>query len=258
MFAQQTDLTPQASESFRSTPLLCALVASVVVHTGLAIATFSEGAPGSLPDPGVRLRAALLVPVQPSTAELVAVAAPSPDPFPVMTANAPSPRKLAIEAAPLRPVTAPPAPSPAQKPELVSPIGNSGFGELTVAAEPLQDRDRLGDLVTRQINEFPVELDFPARLGNPIVARYPPQALAEGREGSVAVWLVVDTDGTVLELHLADGDEEFAAMAVAALEGARFVPAHNYLKPIRYPLALEFRFVIDAKATASAATANAK
>ena len=47
--------------------------------------------------------------------------------------------------------------------------------------------------------------------------------------------------------------EEFASEVLAAIRAARFLPAQDNLKPIRYPIALEFRFRTGAGATAGAA-----
>jgi len=63
----------------------------------------------------------------------------------------------------------------------------------------------------------------------------------------------VDAQGIPEEVLVTDGQEEFADAVIAAVRAARFVPAQNNLLPIRFPLALEFRFVIGTR-DASAVT----
>ena len=141
-----------------------------------------------------------------------------------------------LPTAPPAPVTAPNVPAP--------PAAADGGmqGTLLVEAQPLQDRDRLGELLTRQLNEFPVELEFPVRLREKIIARYPPAALAAGRAGSVAVWVVVDAQGRADEILVTDGAEEFANEVIAAIRNAHFLPAQNNMLPISFPISLEFQF----------------
>ena len=115
-------------------------------------------------------------------------------------------------------------------------------GGSLIEAQPLEDRNRIGDLNSRQLAEFPVELEFPVRLAGKIVAHYPPAALAAGREGSVVVWIVVDAQGHADEIEVTEGAEEFANEVIAVIREAHFLPAQNNLMPIRFPISLEFQF----------------
>ncbi len=160
----------------------------------------------------------------------------------------------------LAPVTAPPMlalATPIPLPQSPSPpiLGVGGSANVHIDGVLLANSERLGELLSRQLAEFPVEVDSPARLVAKIRASYPPAALAEGREDLVVVWIVVDAKGAVEEIQVAEGTEEFSAAVIAAVRQARFVPAQGSLVPIRFPLALEFRFAIGRKATAGTATA---
>lgn len=159
-------------------------------------------------------------------------------------------------------VAAPPIESPIALPAPVAAAApppaaaarepSGGFGKPEVTWGLLQDRNRLGEFMTRQLTDFPVEVDRPARLDQDIVARYPSGAIAQGREESVAVWVVVDASGAADEIHVVDGAEDFAAEVVDAIRAARFIPAEDNLRPIRFPLALQFDFRL------SGATARAR
>jgi len=194
----------------------------------------------SVADQGAALQATLLAPTErkPDAAAEVAVT------------DAPSPVHVAAydaTATPTPPATA--APSAQSK---SAPSPGVGTGDLRIDAAVLADRNRLGDVLSRQMTEFPIEVDSPAGLDGTIRARYPRTALAERREDSVAVWIVVDENGIADEIIVLDGSEDFAEAVVAAVREAHFVPAKNNLKPIRYPISLEFRFVLGAKADAGA------
>jgi TonB family protein len=229
----------------RGVALLWALVASTVVHSALVALPRTVPGRGAnlLPDRGVALQAVLAAPEdqqQDTTADRQPVVAPI---------EAPSPLQIAARDMPSTP-DVPPVPSgavahpPAATPPL---LGVGGVGEVNVDGVLLADKDRLGEALSRQMSEFPVEVDFPVRMNEAIRALYPPAALAAGREDSVAVWIVVDAQGLPEEVLVTDGQEEFAAAVIAAVRAAHFVPARNNLVPIRFPLALEFRFAIGAR-----------
>jgi TonB family protein len=229
----------------RGVALLWALVASTVVHSALVALPRTVPGRGAnlLPDHGVALQAVLAAPEdqQPdTTADRQPVVAPI---------EAPSPLQIAARDVPATP-DVPPVPTGvlAHPPPATPPLlGVGGFGEVNVDGVLLADKDRLGEALSRQMSEFPVEVDFPVRMNEAIRAQYPPAALAAGREDSVAVWIVVDAQGVPEEVLVTDGQEEFAAAVIAAVRSAHFVPARNNLVPIRFPLALEFRFVIGAR-----------
>lgn len=216
----------------RGTPLtlLWAFAASVVVHAGILIATLA----GS-PYPGVasltpRPLIATFMPPQVAPAEPTVIASVAPSVLATPAAAIPTP-------------PAPPSAPASPEPAAATPRGRErGLAKLDVIAVPLADRNRMGEFLGRQTSEFPVEIDRPVRLDGKVVALYPAAALRAGREGSVAVWFVVDAAGVPDEIHILDGDEEFVAAVLAAVRAARFLPAEDKLKPIRFPLSLEFEF----------------
>jgi hypothetical protein len=56
-------------------------------------------------------------------------------------------------------------------------------------------------------------------------------------------------------VQVLDGAPEFAEVVVAAVNAAKFVPAENRLRKIRFPLSLEFRFRANAESAAVASAA---
>jgi len=230
----------QRSRGVRPIVLAWAVVASVAVHAGLLVATLPGGPPGvpQLRPPDLK------VSIAPAEAEIetrvdVPVVAPT-----VLSALAAS----SSFKAPL------PQAGTHAVPPLPRSAGRTGFGPIDVVAEPVTDSTRVGRYLARQLSEFPAEIDRPARVDGRIVARYPVAALAQGREEAVVVWLIVEPSGEAVEIHVVEGTEEFANEAVAALRAARFLPAEDNLKPIRYPIALQFDFRAGSAATARAAT----
>jgi len=236
--------SPPMARDRRGVVLLWALVASTVVHSALVALPRTVPGRGTalLPDRGVALQAVL------ATQE-DRLADPGADQPPVVApTEAPSPLKIIEQAAATTDVPPVPSGSIAQPPAAASPLlGVGGFGEVRVEGVLLADKDRLGEALSRQMSEFPVEIDFPVRLSETVRAQYPSAALAAGREDSVVVWIVVDAQGAPEEVLVTEGQEEFAGAVIAAVRAAHFVPARNNLLPIRFPLALEFRFVVGAR-----------
>ena len=108
-------------------------------------------------------------------------------------------------------------------------------------------RARFGEfLESENLAGFPPEIDEPVRIGQPLVVPYPPRALREGREDTVVLWAVVDTDGIVEKVHFAEGTPEFVRAVTLALSTTRFVPAENDGSVIRFYMLLELQFRIDA------------
>jgi TonB family protein len=118
----------------------------------------------------------------------------------------------------------------------------------------LADRSRLGEYLGRQLAEFPREIDYAAKAAGPISAPYPAAAIAEGTQGSVAIWAVIGETGEPEEVVAVDGPDVLAQAAVAAVRRASFRAAHNNMKPIRYPIALEFRFALSGAPAAMVAS----
>jgi TonB family protein len=232
------------SRRIRSLTLLWALAASLVVHAALVVATLPGGRAGIAAMTPQTLEATLR-PAQTPPPETPVIATPAPS---VLTST------VAIASLPI----APPASVEPANPVAPAPKGPPhGLAAMEVLAQPLADKNRLGDFMARQMTEFPIEVDRPARLDENIVARYPAAALREGREDSVAVWIVVNAEGVAEEVQVLDGSQEFADEVLAAINAAKFLPGEDNLKPIRYPIALEFQFRTGAtEATASTGIAQ--
>jgi TonB family protein len=222
----------------RTDPMLFAFAASIAVHAGLVVFSVNGGRGGGIPAmPAVALRA-LLTSEQPAARSIIASVEPAP---------------IAIRAAPELETPIIPATANAESaPSSRAATGARELGVRRVAAVPLTDRTRVGDLWSRQVTDFPIELDRPPRLDERIEAKYPPTALAAGREDTVVAWIVVDETGAAAEIEIAEGTEEFAEAVRAAVQTAHFTPARNNRKPIRFPIALEFRFKTGAPAATAA------
>jgi protein TonB len=222
-----------------------ALGASAAVHATLLVAPLlgGDGASGQRtlrpPPLSVALKA------EPERA----LAAPGDAPS--LTVPGPKVRAPVQTAAPR--AVQPAAPPRAEPPSQAGvPIG------ISVPGEPLVAMSRIGDeLLQRNWNEFPVEVAWPVRVHD-VHARYPAGALHAAREGNVVLWIVVDAEGAVEEMQIAEGDEDFAKAAMDAVGAARFEPAKEDGKPIRYPIALEFRFELPAARGAPEGVAAAK
>jgi TonB family protein len=223
------------SRGARPIVLAWAIVASVVVHAAILIASLPGGKPGIPEAAPPALRASIV------SAELEPRAGPEmPVPVPPMLTTNPDHSTLKVPS-PERAVATPPRAPTASR---------AGWAAVEVAAQPLLDRGRLAWLDTRQTIQFPVEIDRPVRMNDRIVARYPAAALAQGREDSVVVWVVVNESGEAEEVSVVEGGEEFAHEVVAAVRAARFLPAENNLKPISFAIALQFDFRLRSTATA--------
>ena len=239
--------TSGGRRDFRPLALAWALAASLVVHAGVIVATRPGSAVPGIASIAPRVIEAVLAPPQ----SIV-------EPPPPVVATEPN---LAVATAAPTAIPAPRAPPPAKpvgEPIPTAKTSTHGLAALAVTAEPLLDKVRLGDYLTRQTSEFRTEIDRPVRLEDPIVANYPAAALREGREESVAVWVVVDHTGQADEVDVIDGSQEFAEAVVAAINAAKFLPAERNLRPIRFPIALEFRFRTSAGDGTAAAAAAAQ
>ena len=115
-------------------------------------------------------------------------------------------------------------------------------GQVAAIAEILTDHSRLGPLLSREMSQYPTEIDSPVRLDDPIVVRLPAGTRPSEPDASIVVWAIVLADGSVDTALLAEGDESVAEPVLAAVKAARFVPARSRLQPRDYPISLEFRF----------------
>jgi TonB family protein len=228
--------TAAGSES--STVLMLALVGSVAIHVAFAALHFGhQGQHGVDADERPPLITTLARVPQPVTPPAVT------EVIPVETAS-----PTHVTATPFDPVASllQPASSAAAEKRVKRNRGGV-LSELRVNGEMLRERNHLSEAVsTRQLTEFPVEIDMPVRLADSIRVPYPAAAMAAGREDFVAVWVVVNSAGAADEIEVTAGSEEFANAVVAALRQAQFLPAQNNLQPIRFPIALQFRFALHA------------
>ena len=99
-----------------------------------------------------------------------------------------------------------------------------------------------GDALAAFSTEVDVAVAIPERFDIP----YPRAALAARKEGAVLVWAVIDDQGRVDDVHVVEGDPEFAAAVDAALRGTRFGPARNLGQNVPFYVTLEFEFRLDA------------
>ena len=228
-----------------ASPLVWAALLSVALHGAMVVMPQvpSGGGIHATSDRSTPLSATLSAPAAEASAADAVLASAGPAPEPVV-ALPPSPATAATQA------TAPAVPMR---------FGNGVPGGLFVQPHTLEDRSRLGDLLSRQISEFPVEVDLPVRLRDPIAVRYPAAALSAGREGTVVVWIVVGTRGNAEEVLVVDGPEDFSAAVLEALRDVYFNPAQNNRQLIAFPIALEFSFQLPvAPEIRSAATHTAR
>ena len=226
------------SESLRpallASPLWRALSASALVHAGVA-AVLVAGAPlvqSPHPPTAVVLRASLSEPqanpMQPI--ELAALRA-----VPVSRIRESALPRLAAEPVNVgEPDASPTVDAPDQP------------GQVAAIAEILTDHSRLGPLLSREMSQYPTEIDSPVRLDDPILVRLPSGIRPSEPDASIVVWAIVLADGSVDTALLAEGDESVAEPVLAAVKAARFVPARSRLQPRDYPISLEFRFSANA------------
>ena len=205
----------------RSLPpaLVLAVVASVVAHAALLTLPASDRPASARP------------PILPIETQLAPARQPVFDEWKPIVADA------------LPPLTLPPL--------ALSPLNATAIerpGELRIAAHEVSAYARLGDLLERQMNEFPREVQAPVRFHG-IEARYPPDARAQGIEGTVLAWVVVDATAHVEEVQIVEGDEIFRAAVTQALEQGSFMPAADGGAGLRFPITLEFRFALDTPGT---------
>jgi hypothetical protein len=222
-------------------PMTWALVASAMVHAGFAVMLVTGGveATTSTPRLDVALRPAIAAPLPPLDAST---------PLQPAAFVLPAFRPLGALAA-LPPDLALPAPEDARTPAADGPIG-----DVTVRAEVLLDGNRLGPMLSRQMTEFPIEVDSPVMLDEPIVAHLPASLAATSSGEPIVVWAVVGWNGLVDEIQLTSGDPDLAEPVLEAVRQAHFTPARNALVAYRYPIALEFRWPRGEPATAAADT----
>jgi TonB family protein len=212
--------------------LAAALAASVAVHAGLVLMPGGSGSMVSRTAVRPALSARLLAPE----------AAAAVEHLPELFAASAIPSMASVAPTRLAPVDTRIEARPARE------AGNADAGIATprsAVATLLTAYSRLGDYQNRWLSEFPVEVAMPVRVYGEIKVPYPRAALEQRIQGDVVVWAIVDPDGSVDDIQLVEGDQVFRDAIVAALRDARYYPAANHGDSIRYPIALEFKFVLD-------------
>lgn len=227
-WASMRDLTP-------------ALAASLVAHLAL-VAAFAHTF-GTQPAAPRQAEPALSLLLVPRTVAAPVDAQAQLAPVPLATPPRPTADSPATvpppepQVAPARPAELPPAP------ESAAPAMPAATTDAHVEFSVTSVLGRLGDaLQMRSLHEFPAEIETPVRHADSIDVAYPPLALEEKREGTVVAWVIVDAEGRVEEISIPEGGPEFGEAVQNALLAARFLPAEDRGKPIRYFTMLEFRF----------------
>lgn len=233
--------------------LACTVLISSLLHAALMVVPLPSGpgrgnVPTSLPVLQARLTPA------PGEADNLARSLPDRSEVP---AQLEMPRLQPLEPALLPTAVTTPAvladTTPA--PERVATSGDAGDG--LVSAEPLVDMSRLGDLLGRAQTDFPAEVSFPVRVNGQIRVRYPPEAVAQGVEGSVVAWVIVDPTGNVEQVEFAEGDPVFRDAVSEAIRSGQYYPAASGGVGLRFHIALEFRFALGDLATTQTAATTA-
>lgn len=139
-----------------------------------------------------------------------------------------------------------PAPAPTPQETHTKASGAGGPFEPRVVISDSVPRARFGEFLEGDVLAgFALEVDEPARLGQPLVVPYPPGALRERREDTVVLWAVVDAQGHLEKVHFTEGELEFKRAVLRVLAATRLVPAKNDGIAIRHYVTLELQFRID-------------
>jgi len=193
---------------------------------------------------------------EPST---VAPAATDPTPVPVVdppaVEPAPVPPKLPIPVTESRSAVARIDPAPAAAvhsghptpnesiPETVADDAPTPPGDVAVgAAESAEPMGRTQSL--RLAQRFPQRIAKPPRLKAPLIVPYPVRAARSWRDARIAVLLVVDANGKILETTLSPEDPLFAPTVREALDKAEFLPAEADGAAVSYWVIMEFVFTM--------------
>jgi TonB family protein len=241
---------PPARRCLRAWPptLSGAVAVSAVVHAALFAVPVLQG---TAPAPAnvVMLEARLAPRVEPQAPVIAQPAAPlHAESAPVIstTKRAAAPTVVASES------VAPPAPDKRASDALAQPAPAEAasaplddVGDPRVAAQEVVALARLGDLIERQLNDFPREVQYPVRVYGAIEARYPAEARAQGIEGTVLAWVVVDPSANVEEIQIVDGEAIFREAVIEAIRAGRFYSAADGGVGLHFPITLEFRFALD-------------
>lgn len=111
---------------------------------------------------------------------------------------------------------------------------------------------------SRVASEFPAEVARGVRMDWKPEIKYPEDALAAQRQGTVLAFIIVDAAGAVEEISIVEGAPEFAQPVQDALLATHFRPAEDRGTPIRFYTMLRFDFVPNRPGAVPAEDARAK
>ena len=166
----------------------------------------------------------------------------------------------AADAVPLLPPALPIEPAPPE-PNVAHASPGTGTGERSpvgwrphVLVNDRVPRARFGEALDGDaLAAFLTEVDAGVVLPERFDVPYPQAALAARKEGTVLAWAVIDDQGKVDDVHVVDGDPEFAEAVDTALRATRFGPARNLGRNVPFYVTLEFEFRLDAAGGKAAA-----
>jgi len=230
-------LDRSSSRNPRAT-LSVAVAVSVAVHVStFAVLVGVDGGPRAW------MRDVAVAPTPVLEARLVALARVEPPAVPTVSATEAA---LSLPAQPIEPspvdgTTA--KASPATGTGERSPVGRKPHVIVNDRVPRARFGEALeGDALAAFLTEVDAGVVLPERFDVP----YPQAALAARKEGVVLVWAVIDDQGKVDDVHVVDGDAEFAEAVDTALRATRFGPARNLGQNVPFYVTLEFEFRIDA------------
>jgi hypothetical protein len=175
---------------------------------------------------------------EPVAPPLPAPKAAEPTPEPTISLRKTDPRPAA---SPATGSDTPIAPTPEAVPDdAPTPPGDVAVGAAE-SAEPLGHTQ-----ATRLAQRFPQRVYKPPRLKAPLVVPYPVRAARTWREARIAVLLIVDSDGKVLEATLSPEDPLFSPTVRDAIDSAAFLPAEAEADgaAVAYWVIVEFVFTM--------------
>ncbi len=125
----------------------------------------------------------------------------------------------------------------------IAPTDPPPPGDTAVGA--IEDSARLGHAQEMRLAQrFPRQAGNPARLHESLVVPYPPRAARAHMEARIAVLLILDADGGVVETTLYPDEPYFGPTVLDVIKGAKFKPADVDGKPAPYWAILEFVFTL--------------
>jgi len=256
-------VTSSAWQSIRVWPptLSAAVAASAVVHAALLAVPLLQGsAPAATTVVTLQARLAPRVDPQSPVAPQATVAPAPAAAMPVLAAPRRATRappvlvaeRITPPATQARASDALAQPAPAE----VAAAPPDDLGEPHAAGHEVVALSRLGDLLERQLSDYPREVQYPVRVVGAIEATYPAEARAQGIEGTVLAWVVVAPSAEVEEIQIVEGDEIFREPVMEAIRAGRYYSAADGGVGLHFPITLEFRFALDHSGTPQDAAAQ--